>query len=125
MGMGEGVGMEAVGAGRALADHLLIVAGGGVEAVADELKDGRQTTWTEPWRKLQEDEAERMAKAAGSPCGVVDEVGYLTAEGVADDKPTGRTAEGTASARRNGTAAHTQGEDVEWRREREENVLGP
>ena len=123
--MGEGVGMEAVGAGRAVADHLLVVAGGGVEAIADEFKDGSQTTWTEPWRQLQEDEAEGMAKAAGSPCGVVDEVGYLTAEGIADDKPTGRTAEGTASTRRNSTAAHTQGEDVEGRREGEENVLSP
>ena len=62
---------------------------------------------------------------AGPTCAVVDEVGNLTAEGEADDEPTGRPAKGTARTRRNGTAALAQGEGVKGRRKVNEYVFRP
>ena len=62
---------------------------------------------------------------AGIPRAVVDEMGNLTAEGVADDKPIGRPAEGTARTRGEGTAADAQGEDIEGWWEVGEDIFGP
>ena len=95
------------------------------QAVANEFEDGGKAPWAESWCELQENEAEGVTKVAGPTCAVVDEVGNLTAEGEADDEPTGRPAEGTARTRRNGTAAHAQGEGVEGGRKVNEYVFRP
>ena len=59
--MGKGVRVGAGGAGRAWGVVLLIVSGGGVEAVADKFEHGGKAARTEPRSKLQENEAEGVS----------------------------------------------------------------
>ena len=117
--------MGAGGAGRARADELLIITRGTIKTVANHFKDGSQAARAKSGGELEEDEAEVMPQVAGISRAVVNEMGNLTAEGVADDKPIGRPTKGTARTRGEGTAAHAQGEDIEGWWEVDEYIFGP